>query len=36
MTETTFQLLEGEHGLRDHPDTVDDLFRLCNRYLLSL
>ncbi|KAG6461264.1 hypothetical protein O3G_MSEX012527 [Manduca sexta] len=28
-----FQLLQQEHGLRDNPDTVDDLFRLCIRYL---
>lgn len=29
----TFRLLEKENGLRDHPDTVDDFFRLCGRYL---
>lgn len=29
----TFRLLEKENGLRDHPDTVDDFFRLCSRYL---
>lgn len=29
----TFRLLERENGLRDHPDTVDDFFRLCLRYL---
>lgn len=29
----TFQLLEQENGLRNHPDTVDDFFRLCARYL---
>ncbi|XP_033102078.1 transportin-3-like [Anneissia japonica] len=28
-----FQLLQGENGLRDHPDTVDDLFRLCARFV---
>lgn len=27
----TFILLEGEAGLKSHPDTVDDLFRLCAR-----
>lgn len=29
----TFAMLEKENGLRDHPDTVDDFFRLCSRYL---
>lgn len=29
----TFRMLEKENGLRDHPDTVDDFFRLCARYL---
>lgn len=29
----TFRMLEKENGLRDHPDTVDDFFRLCSRYL---
>jgi hypothetical protein len=28
----TFSLLEQEDGLKNHPDTVDDLFRLCARY----
>ncbi|XP_059617123.1 transportin-3 [Phlebotomus argentipes] len=32
--EPTFQLLQVENGLRNHPDTVDDFFRLCSRYLL--
>lgn len=27
----TFQLLEQQNGLRNHPDTVDDLFRLTTR-----
>lgn len=27
----TFQLLEQQNGLRNHPDTVDDLFRLATR-----
>lgn len=31
----TFQLLEQPNGLRDHPDTVDDLFRLATRYIES-
>lgn len=29
----TFQLLQAENGLRHHPDTVDDFFRLCARYI---
>lgn len=29
----TFALLEQEDGLKNHPDTVDDLFRLCARFL---
>ncbi|XP_074655394.1 transportin-3-like isoform X2 [Tubulanus polymorphus] len=29
----TFKLLEEQHGLRNHPDTVDDLFRLCTRFV---
>lgn len=28
----TFALLEEEDGLKNHPDTVDDLFRLCARW----
>ncbi|XP_054260687.1 transportin-3-like [Macrosteles quadrilineatus] len=31
---TTFSLLQEENGLKNHPDTVDDFFRLCNRFLL--
>uniref|UniRef100_A0A8C3L4J8 Transportin-3 n=1 Tax=Chrysolophus pictus TaxID=9089 RepID=A0A8C3L4J8_CHRPC len=31
----TFQLLEQPSGLQNHPDTVDDLFRLAARYLCS-
>ena len=27
----TFALLQTPNGLRDHPDTIDDLFRLCSR-----
>ncbi|XP_023652672.1 transportin-3-like [Paramormyrops kingsleyae] len=29
----TFQLLEQPNGLRNHPDTVDDLFRLVTRFI---
>ncbi|KAM3859142.1 transportin-3 isoform 5-T5 [Diretmus argenteus] len=29
----TFQLLEQANGLRNHPDTVDDLFRLATRFV---
>lgn len=29
----TFQLLNRTNGLRDNPDVVDDLFRLCSRFL---
>lgn len=29
----TFQLLEQQNGLRNHPDTVDDLFRLATRWV---
>ncbi|XP_075455373.1 transportin-3 isoform X2 [Ascaphus truei] len=29
----TFQLLEHQNGLRNHPDTVDDLFRLFTRFV---
>uniref|UniRef100_A0AAZ3SFR1 Transportin-3 n=1 Tax=Oncorhynchus tshawytscha TaxID=74940 RepID=A0AAZ3SFR1_ONCTS len=29
----TFQLLEQTNGLRNHPDTVDDLFRLATRFV---
>lgn len=29
----TFRLLSAANALRDHPDTVDDLFRLCTRFL---
>ncbi len=29
----TFQLLEQPNGLRNHPDTVDDLFRLATRWV---
>ncbi|KAL0267137.1 UNVERIFIED_CONTAM: hypothetical protein PYX00_009490 [Menopon gallinae] len=29
----TFDILQEENGLRNHPDTVDDFFRLCARFL---
>jgi len=28
----TFLILNEANGLRNHPDTVDDFFRLCARY----
>ncbi|KAL1509671.1 hypothetical protein ABEB36_004377 [Hypothenemus hampei] len=31
--EPTFQMLQQENGLRNHPDTVDDFFRLCARFI---
>lgn len=31
--EPTFALLKEDDGLRNHPDTVDDFFRLCARFL---
>ncbi|UYV70641.1 Trn-SR [Cordylochernes scorpioides] len=34
MCSPTFQLLKQPGGFREHPDTVDDLFRLCARFLL--
>uniref|UniRef100_A0A914X9R9 Exportin-1/Importin-beta-like domain-containing protein n=1 Tax=Plectus sambesii TaxID=2011161 RepID=A0A914X9R9_9BILA len=33
FTEPSFKLLMPQNGLRDHPDTVDDLFRLCIRFV---
>lgn len=33
LMEPTFLLLREENGLRNHPDTVDDFFRLCARFL---
>jgi transportin-3 len=29
----TFKILEEQHGLKNHPDTVDDLFRLAFRFV---
>ncbi|KAF7379433.1 transportin-3 [Vespula maculifrons] len=29
----TFTILQQDDGLKDHPDTIDDLFRLCARFL---
>ncbi|CAG9762958.1 unnamed protein product [Ceutorhynchus assimilis] len=31
--EPTFHMLQQEDGLRNHPDTVDDFFRLCARFI---
>lgn len=31
--EPTFYLFQQENGLRNHPDTVDDFFRLCARFI---
>lgn len=31
--EPTFTILQEPDGLKNHPDTVDDLFRLCARFL---
>lgn len=33
FTQPTFNLLTQPNGFRDHPDTVDDWFRLCARFL---
>lgn len=29
----TFELLQITNGLKNHPDTVDDFFRLCSRFI---
>ncbi|KAK9891693.1 hypothetical protein WA026_015661 [Henosepilachna vigintioctopunctata] len=31
--EPTFRLFQEDSGLRNHPDTVDDFFRLCARFM---
>lgn len=31
--EPTFLLLQEENGFKNHPDTVDDFFRLCARFI---
>lgn len=31
--EPTFNILQTPDGLRNHPDTVDDFFRLCSRFI---
>ncbi|KAL3266215.1 hypothetical protein HHI36_010397 [Cryptolaemus montrouzieri] len=31
--EPTFRLFQEENGLRNHPDTIDDFFRLCARFM---
>ena len=33
--EVSLPLLAGPSGLIEHPDTVDDMFRLCARYCHS-
>ena len=32
FAEVTFPILAAPAGLINHPDTVDDMFRLCARY----
>ena len=32
FAQPSFNILNEEKGLENHPDTVDDLFRLCTRY----
>ncbi|XKL63826.1 hypothetical protein PGB90_006190 [Kerria lacca] len=34
--EPTYSLLQNENCYREHPDTIDDLFRLCSRVLQRL
>jgi transportin-3 len=34
FVQPTFALLETPNGLRNNPDTVDDFFRLCARFVL--
>lgn len=31
--EPTFKMLQVENGLKNNPDTVDDFFRLCSRFI---
>ncbi|XP_078481112.1 transportin-3-like [Ciona intestinalis] len=33
FAEPTFKMLNEKDGLSEHPDTVDDMFRLCSRFL---
>lgn len=33
LSTPTFKMLEEQDGLRNHPDTVDDLFRLTTRFI---
>lgn len=33
LIEPTFNRLQAENGLKNNPDTVDDFFRLCSRFL---
>lgn len=32
--EPTLALLQDPNGFKNHPDTIDDLFRLCSRLLV--
>jgi len=34
FAEVTFPILAGPAGLINHPDTIDDMFRLCARYMI--
>lgn len=36
FTQPTFNLLTQPNGFRDHPDTVDDWFRLCARWVVVM
>ena len=33
MGPKTFEILSAPHGLERNPDTVDDFYRLCSRYI---
>ena len=33
FAQPTLAILNEENGLEDHPDTVDDFFRLCSRFV---
>ena len=36
MGPKTFEILSEPHGLERNPDTVDDFYRLCSRYIQHL
>ena len=36
MGPKTFEILSAPHGLERNPDTVDDFYRLCSRYVQHL